>query len=242
MLLITRPIEQSKNLESILLANGIDFGFFPAFEIKKLKPIVLKQNYDVIIFISVNAVIYAEEYFNKLIIEPVRIFAVGPVTANQLSIKNIEVDCYPKKNASSKELLKMKECKGLSNKKILIVRGRGGSETLKENLSDLNQVDYFEVYKRVPCEVTSQHKKSIELFMSKPNGVLMATSHESLSSILQLVQSISSELFQAIQSKKIIVFSERIKILAEEIGFKKIEVTDNPSDEDLINLLLNKKY
>ncbi|MGB0545251.1 MAG: uroporphyrinogen-III synthase, partial [Candidatus Pseudothioglobus sp.] len=117
-----------------------------------------------------------------------------------------------------------------------------GSETLKENLSDLNQVDYFEVYKRVPCEVTSQHKKSIELFMSKPNGVLMATSHESLASILRLVQSISSELFQAIQSKKIIVFSERIKILAEEVGFKKIEVTDNPSDEDLVNLLLNKKY
>ena len=78
--------------------------------------------------------------------------------------------------------------------------------------------------------------------MSKPNGVLMATSHESLTSILRLVQSISSELFQAIQSKKIIVFSERIKILAEEVGFKKIEVTDNPSDEDLVNLLLNKKY
>ena len=68
MLLITRPIEQTKNLESILLANGIDFGFFPAFKIKKLKPIVLKQNYDVIIFISVNAVIYAEEYFNNCLL------------------------------------------------------------------------------------------------------------------------------------------------------------------------------
>ena len=59
-----------------MLANGIDFALFPAFEIKKLKPLVLKQNYDVIIFISVNAVIYAEEYFNKLFSEPLKIFAV----------------------------------------------------------------------------------------------------------------------------------------------------------------------
>ena len=73
MLLITRPIEQTKNLESILLVNGIDFAFFPAFEIKKLKPLVLKQNYDVIIFISVNAVIYAEEY-NKLKLALTNIF------------------------------------------------------------------------------------------------------------------------------------------------------------------------
>ena len=109
MLLITRPVAQTKNLESILLANGIDYAFFPAFEIKKFKPIVIKQKYDVIIFISVNAVNYAEAYFNKLFIPPYKIFAVGPVTANQLLRKNIEVDCYPKTNASSQELLKMKE-------------------------------------------------------------------------------------------------------------------------------------
>ena len=66
MLLITRPIEQTKNLESLLLANEIDYAFFPTFEIKKVKPIVSKQTYEVIIFISVNAVEYAEEYFDKL--------------------------------------------------------------------------------------------------------------------------------------------------------------------------------
>jgi uroporphyrinogen-III synthase len=241
MLLITRPVAQTKNLESILLANGIDYAFFPAFEIKKFKPIVIKQKYDVIIFISVNAVNYAEAYFNKLFIPPYKIFAVGPVTANQLLRKNIEVDYYPKTNASSQELLKMKECKDLSNKKILIVRGRGGSETLKDNLGTLNQVDYFEVYERIPCEVTSLHNESIESFMNIPDGVLMATSHESLTNIIRLIQSISTDLFQTIQSKNIIVFSERLKLLAKGFGFKNIEVTDNPSDEDLVNLLVNKK-
>ncbi len=241
MLLITRPIAQTKNLVSILLANEIDYAFFPAFEIKKFKPIVLKQKYDVIIFISVNAVNFAEEYFNEMFIAPLKIFAVGPVTANQLLKKNIEVDCYPKTNASSQELLKMKECIDLSNKKILIVRGRGGSETLKDNLGASNQVDYFEVYERVPCEVTPLHNESIESFLNNPDGVLMATSHESLTNIMRLVHSISSDLIQTIQSMKIVVFSERLKVLAKDIGFKNIEVTDNPSDEDLVNFIVNKK-
>jgi uroporphyrinogen-III synthase len=241
MLLITRPIAQTKNLESLLLANEIDYAFFPALEIQKLRPIVLNHKYDVIIFISVNAVNYAEEYFDQLFIDPVQIFAVGPVTAKQLISKNIKVDCYPKKNASSWELLKMKECQALSNKKILIIRGKGGSETLKNNLSFSNQVDYFEVYKRVQCQLTLQHNESLEMFMSYPDGFLMATSEESLVNVMHLVESISSKLIQTLLTKKIIVFSERIRVLAKDFGFTNIEITLNPSDEDLVNLLVDKK-
>ena len=191
MLLITRPLAQSKNLESLLAENEIDFALFPAFEIKKSKPIALIEKYDVIIFISINAVNFAEEYFEELFISRSKVFAVGPVTANQLLQKKIKVDCYPKINASSEELLKMKELQGLSNARILIVRGRGGSETLKDNLCKSNQVDYFEVYERVPCELTMLHDVSLKLFLSKPDGVLMASSKQTLDSILYLFQSIN---------------------------------------------------
>ena len=241
MLLITRPLAQSKNLESLLAENEIDFALFPAFEIKKSKPIALIEKYDVIIFISVNAVNFSEEYFDELIISRSKVFAVGPVTANQLLQKKIKVDCYPKINASSEELLKMKDCQNLLNAKVLIVRGKGGSETLKDNLSNSNQVDYFEVYERVPCQLTMQHEESLRLFLSMPDGILMATSKESLDSTLYLVQSISSNFVETIKSKKIIVFSERLKVLAKEFGFKNIEITENPSDEDLVKLLVNKK-
>ena len=241
MLLITRPLAQSKNLESLLAENEIDFALFPAFEIKKSKPIALIEKYDVIIFISVNAVNFSEEYFEELIISRSKVFAVGPVTANQLLQKKIKVDCYPKINASSEELLKMKGCQNLLNAKVLIVRGKGGSETLKDNLSNSNQVDYFEVYERVPCQLTMQHEESLRLFLSMPDGILMATSKESLDSILYLVQSISYNFIKTIKSKKIIVFSERLKVLAKEFGFKNIEITENPSDEDLVKLLVNKK-
>ena len=241
MLLITRPIPQSKNLESLLLANEIDFALFPTFEIKKLKPIFFEHKYDAIIFISVNAVNYAEEYFDQLLIAPLKVFAVGPATANQLKRNNIKVDCYPEKNASSHELLKMKECLNLSNNKILIIRGKGGSETLKNNLGESNHIDYLEVYERAQCDLTSQHRESFEIFMKYSDGILMATSEESLKNLMHLVHRISSHDIKTFLTKKIIVFSERLKDLAKGYGFKNIEITENPSDEDLVNLLVNKK-
>ena len=132
MILITRPISQTKNLESLLNQNNFDHALFPAFEINKLNNKAPAEKYDVIIFISVNAVNYAEEYFGNLFIDSFKVFAVGPVTANQLFKKHVVVDCFPKTNASSLELLKMKECSELSNKKILIVGcGLIGSSILR---------------------------------------------------------------------------------------------------------------
>jgi uroporphyrinogen-III synthase len=77
--------------------------------------------------------------------------------------------------------------------------------------------------------------------MSYPDGFLMATSEESLVNVMHLVESISSKLIQTLLTKKIIVFSERIRVLAKDFGFTNIEITLNPSDEDLVNLLVDKK-
>ena len=241
MILITRPVSQTKNLESLLNKNNFDYALFPAFEINKLNNKAPAEKYDVIIFISVNAVNYAEEYFGNLFIDSFKVFAVGPVTANQLFQKHVVVDCFPKTNASSLELLKMKECSELSNKKILIVRGKGGSETLKNYLSSSNQVDYLEVYERIPCKLSKIHKESLMSFVNHPDGVSMATSNESLVNIIQLVSSASPKYLDILKSRRMIVFSERIKSTAKKLGFTKIEVTQNPSDQDFADILFNKK-
>ena len=88
---------------------------FPAFEINKIDTTAPSQTYDVIIFISVNAVIYSEEYFSKLLVEPLKIFAVGPTTAKKLTDKGVKVDAYPLENASSQELLEIPECGELTD-------------------------------------------------------------------------------------------------------------------------------
>ena len=238
MILITRPIAQTENLKMLLEASDIEYAFFPTFEVKKINNGVLSQKYDVIIFISVNAVNYAEDYFKKLFSGTFKVFAVGPITAKRLINKDIKVDCFPKVNASSKELLAMQACSELIDKKILIVRGKGGSETLKNNLKKLNQVDYLEVYERAPCELTKLHSESIEVFLNSPKGVLMASSNESLSNIVRLLNLASPDNFKNFKSRKLIVFSQKIRVLAESLGFENIKVTLNPSDQDLINELI----
>jgi uroporphyrinogen-III synthase len=99
MILITRPLAQTENLKALLKVANIDYAFFPTFEIKKISTEVLNKKYDVIIFISANAVNYAEDYFDEIFVEPFKVFSVCPITAQRLIYKDIKVDCIPKFNA-----------------------------------------------------------------------------------------------------------------------------------------------
>ena len=239
MVLLTRPLSQVENLQSLLEDSDLDYVLFPALEINKINTTVPSQTYDVIIFISVSAVIYSEEYFSQLFVEPLKIFAVGPTTAKKLTDKGIKVDAYPLENASSQELLSMPECGKLSDKKILIVRGKGGSETLKNSLKVMNQVDYLEVYRRTACEVSRLHVESIERFIRTPDGIVIANSVESLFNIVKLVKEIRSYHEDQLKSRTLVVLSERIKVQAQSIGFNNVHVARTPSDKGTIIEILN---
>lgn len=237
MILITRPLAQSENLKSLISKLGLESVLFPAFKINKIKVKKPNQQYDLIIFISTNAVDYAEKYFNSLLTGSIKIFAIGPITAKKLFDKDIKVDGYAQSNSSSKKLLNMPYFKALTNKKILIVRGRGGSENLKNILQEKNQIDYLEVYERVPCNLTPLHSQSLKTFLAAKNGVVIINSVESLSSVISLVRKESEAFLEQLKDRELIVLSERIKSEAEVNGFKKIKVTLNPSDQDIVNIL-----
>ena len=241
MILLTRPLAQVGNLQSLVEETDLDYVLFPALEINKINTVAPSESYDVIIFISVNAVIYSEEYFSQLFVEPLKIFAVGPTTAKKLTDKGVKVDAYPLENASSQELLTMPECGKLSDKKVLIVRGKGGSETLKNSLKVMNQVDYFEVYRRTPCEVSELHVESIEQFMQTPDGIVIANSVKSLFNVVKLVKEIRSYHEGQLKSRTLVVLSERIKVQAQSIGFNNVHVARTPSDKGTIIEILNQR-
>ena len=241
MVLVTRPLSQVGNLQSLLEDSDLDYVLFPALEINKIDTVVPNQTYDVIIFISVNAVIYSEEYFSQLFVEPIKIFAVGPITAKKLTDKGVKVDTYPLENASSNELLAMPECSELVDKKVLIVRGKGGSETLKNSLKVMNQVDYLEVYRRIPCKVSRLHVESIERFMQTLDGIVIANSVESLFNVVKLVKEIRPYHEEQLKLRILVVLSERIKVQAQSIGFENILVTHTPSDNGAIIEVLNQR-
>ena len=241
MILVTRPLAQVDKLQILLKKANLDYALFPAFEVQKLMPKIPSKPYDVIIFISVNAVIYAHEYLPRLLAKNQKIFAVGPVTANKLTSVGVMVDAYPKKNASSVALLALEECHSISDKRILIVRGQGGAETLKNKLEPSNQVDYLEVYERRMLDASELHQKSIERFMKNENGVVLGNSNQTLSNMLSLVESINPDYVSRLKKYPILVLSERIKIHARSLGFDKVRIAPGLGDKEVLSELLSGK-
>ena len=237
MVLLTRPLSKAGNLQSLLEDSDLDYVLFPAIEINQIHPRPSKQNYDVVIFVSVNAVIYAKEYFNYVIKESTQIFAVGSTTAKCISDNGLRVDGFPENEASSENLLAMPEL-SLNNKTILIVKGRGGSEVLRNELMKENIVDYLEVYERSPCEVSPLHIESLERFMDNSAGIVMVNSVESLRNTHQLIKNIRQYHLEEIVKKPVVVLGNRIKEYARMLGFDNIQVAKSQSDEGVLSALL----
>ena len=158
-LISTRPYEKNiallKELENknILLLNC------PLTEIKALESYaefdsILSNlhNYQHIIFISTNAVDSFVTRFKNLKIKlPNHIIfsSIGPKTKEALENEfEISVNC-PEENYDSEHLIKNNIFDNLQNKKVLIIRGKGGRETLKYMLEKKGaKVDYGECYIR----------------------------------------------------------------------------------------------
>lgn len=170
--------------------------------------------------------------------DDVKIFAVGAKTAQKLSDFGFKVDGYPKKNPSSEALLKISEVVKLSGKNILIFRGKGGVETLKKALlSQQNQVEYAEVYERIICKITDQHKKSLSQFLTTKNAVITATSVENLQNLLKIIKIIDPKSLPKIKKYQLIVISKRIKIAALKFGFENITITKDIDDFSLVEAI-----
>lgn len=236
--LITRPLLQAKSLKSLLENDGHKALLFPALIINKLKVDAEIINYDALIFISKNSVEYSIEQIKFIQNRMPKIFAVGPSTAKKLIDCGIEVDCYPDKNPSSEELLSMPMVSDMEYKKILIVRGRGGRETLKEGLTiKHNYVDYLEVYERKESEVTDLHIESINQLLNNQNGVLTITSEESLLAMLSIVKKIDNKYLDKIVSMPLITLSERISFFAKYVGFIHTYVANKTNNDGLVAVI-----
>ena len=236
-ILLTRPFDQVKPLEMLVNECGHQALLFPTLKIEALKSSPLKERYDAVIFISANAVEYGLEALSSLDHRHDKIFAVGSATAKKLNDYGFKVDAFPQTKASSESLLAMPEVSELSDKDILIFRGKGGRETLREGLGNNNVVEYIEVYERTQCKVVAFHKTSLTQFLQSDQGVITITSVENLSTLIAMVEKIDIDALESIKQYPLAVLSERIKTYAQSVGFNKIEVAPQTNDEGLIQAI-----
>ncbi|MFP6775496.1 MAG: uroporphyrinogen-III synthase [PS1 clade bacterium] len=218
--------------------SGHNALLFPSLRIEKLQLDIDTNKYDSIIFISINAVTYSMGQIKLSSSNSCNVFAVGRATADKLEECGIRVDCFPKKSASSEELLSMPMVSSMQNKKILIVRGRGGRETLKIGLSKKhNDVDYAEVYERVECELNDTHRDSLTSLLKNSDSVITITSIESLQSMLSIANKIDSDCLKNIKSLPLVVLSDRILRFAKSVGFLHLYVAPETNNKGLVAVI-----
>ena len=157
VLISTRPHKTNVQLSNELKNSDIKLLNYPLTEIYPLDNYQIfdaifenLKTYQHIIFISTNAVHFFLERLKKLsqgIPKNTTISSIGPTTKILLE-KHLSLDVHcPVETFDSENLLKEEIFSNVKDQKILIIRGMGGRETLKNNLEKRGAiVNYGECY------------------------------------------------------------------------------------------------
>lgn len=242
-ILVTRPKHQAETLCQLIEQQGGVPVRFPTIEIVGLDDNIsatnafnLLSNAQWLIFTSANAVNFALAAIGGKIrqLTKARIAVIGKATAKTLDLAGTEIDVLPESGFDSEALLAMPQMQQVSNQSILIVKGKGGREELANGLRFRGaNVNYLDVYKRV-----MPHQDNAELTGLLTNNklsVIVITSGEALENLLTML---GTGYHDALKAVWLVVISHRIKQLADNMGFLRVAVTENPSDLAILNTMI----
>ncbi len=241
---VTRPKKQAATfIKNIQKVGGCTF-LFPLIEIIPLIDITTTGKlshidaYDVIIFISVNAVEHCIHLIGNKPLQNKILVTTGKKTKNELIKNDLTVDFCPEKLFNSEALLAIDEFKSVCvNKKIAIIRGSSGRDYLKNNLIKLGaEVDYIDVYERHCPQSDLSELES--LWLKNKFDTVILTSASSTANFFNLAKEKDSWLNEL----TILLGSPRMQHEIPD-GFQgKIQTAEDPSDETLLKTLLNGSF
>ncbi len=249
-IVVTRPAHQAGQLCNKLKKAGAGVILFPLIEISPPQDLALAKqqlshltDYDLIIFISPNAVEECLKWADAKTLQTLNIASVGAKTTATLLKHDIRVTISPQKNYNSEALLALPEIQqlGLTTQgkphKIAILRGESGREFLKDSLEKQGcRVEYIELYKRT-CPQKSLQQLT-DKAQQKQLDMIVMTSGSSIEHLFALqTQNNSSWLINA----PLLVGSERMKQLVLKTTSHRgtLLSTQNPSDDNVFEELLN---
>ena len=193
---------------------------------------------DIVIFISRNAVVYALERFPGMAdtMQGKTVLAVGQATARSLTALGLDKVAHVGAGGSDAllQLTTLAEA-GIRAKRIVIVRGQGGREALRDALLARGAVvDYVEVYRRDKPDL-SQAEMAKFWHDQSPDAVVI-TSMAGLDNLVELTPAAASS---RLLETPMVVMSERIGQHARNTGFVRVATATDNTDGGLIDALLN---
>ena len=237
-ILITRQIDQSKNFSNILDKLNIKNTIFPVISIKSIQPgkhnINNLKNSDFVVFTSQNSVTSLFKNIDVLNLKDKKIAAIGSSTKKLLNSLGIEVNIFPKSNFTSESLYEEIKNNDIRGKKIAIIKGLGGREYLKKQLSLDNHVyDDINVYSRnLPDDINSLPKDKLQNISH-----ICITSIDVLRHFLKIIDILKISIH-----KNIIFVAGNEKIankIKENFVDNEVSISLNPTNEAMLHTILN---
>ena len=237
--LVTRAEHQAQGLSRLISRHdGLPLRFPAVTILEPEEPQIAADlmaeiaGYQVIIFISPNAVEWGLKLLPDGIPETIEIGAVGRSTAQALAESGYPVDIVPQDRFDSEALLDTPALRSVAGKRILIVRGVGGRPLLGDTLSERGaEVTYAEVYRR-QCPQTDP---SLLLDRwSEQVDVVTATSNDILDNLYAMLGESGRELLLA---TPLIVISDRMRSHARELGFSQVILAGGADDQAVVETL-----
>jgi uroporphyrinogen-III synthase len=239
--LVTRPAGLSGHLSELLHAQSCEAILLPAIEIHppddpvRLDAVIGRlESFQIAVFVSPTAVLRAHAAVTATRSWPVglRYAAVGSGTAKALRDIGIASVLAPEGRGDSEALAALPELADVAGKRIVIFRGQGGRESLREALLERGaHVEYAECYRRaLPKADTAP---LLERWRRGGIDAVCVTSAQGLDNVLALLGPGGAALLRA---TPVFVPHPRVADAARRLGVLQVTVTD-PADEGLVAAL-----
>ena len=241
---VTRPAQQAAELCRMIAQRQATPVLLPTLVIRPVSADVCSAanrrwlaGAGIIIFISKNAVVHARDLFPDLVttLRDKTLLALGQATARCLSELGFgQVGHIGSGGSDALLRLPVLNEQQVSGQRIVIVRGRGGRETLRETLLARGaEVSYLEVYRREKPTI-SQADMNKFWHDQKPDVIIIT----SLTGLDNLVELTPDEQSERLLATGLVVMSERICQQAAQSGFRRIAVATDNTDAGLVDALL----
>ena len=224
VILNTRPAHQQAELTSLLEQDGAEILSFPVIDIVPLESDLTRQrlarqisSYDILLFVSRNAVDGAFRYIDSSRFKPGLCFGViGTATRLALSqqVANLGSCLLAGAPYNSETLLETHALQQVAGKRVLILRGQEGRSLLGDELEARGaEVDYCEVYRR---ELPVRDAADFGRLVTKafPTLVIL-TSNVGMHNLIELVDPVAAGRLRQIPW---LLISERMRESAVNLG------------------------
>ena len=242
VVVVTRPREHAAALAERIRAAGGNPFLFPTIEIlpientEALAALIAELDlFEMAIFVSPNAVMKGHESVLARRAWParLRVASVGSGTARALERAGFKDVISPSGLADSEALAALLELQGLRGRGVVIFRGQGGREWLRETLEARGvRVEYAECYRR--ARPPADPGALLERWQAGDIEAVSITSAEGLANLFSMLGPVGGEYLRA---TPVFVPHPRIARAAKDSGVKEVVVTGRGDERTVAEMI-----